>query len=169
MISHLSSLPTASWKTNLSEAFALTRRWWTLSAAVRTTFRWVGWCPAKNHSLGPRRIFLFFCDSETKLKVFLVKSTVLGVNVKLGVSFPAKPPVECCETAAVSREGSFVLVFVFFLTQFFGEVSAAYRGGRQEAGEGRPHDMRQPEKRLQGGFSGFCGCDDEKSVTVASK
>lgn len=66
-------------------------------------------------------------------------------------------------------EEEFLLFFCFFSLSFSREVSAAHRGGRQEAGEGRPHEVRQPENTLEGGFSGFCGCDDEKSVTVARK
>lgn len=35
--------------------------------------------------------FFFYCDSDTEHKV-LMKLKAQGVNVKLGVSFPAKPP-----------------------------------------------------------------------------
>lgn len=94
----------------------------------------------------------------------LKKSNVQGVNVKLSLSFPEG----CCETAAPGTAGIFVVVFFFFFPQpvFLERFLRHTEGGRQEAGEGRPHEMRQPENPLEGGFSGFCGGDDEESVSV---
>lgn len=64
---------------------------------------------------------------------------------------------------------SCALMRIFPFSFSFGEVSAVNGGGRQEAGEGQLHDMRQPENSLGRGFSGFCGCDNEESVTIGKK